>query len=167
MTEKKTTSSTSENVSDEFDSKVDEAKLIKVTTQTDTGEPEKISVKRKPSRRSARKKSRRTSPKTIKTETVPDEIDEFPPFSVLDRELCETIAGMIPFGILASVTKDNRYVATDMEKRMLAKHWDKVINKYVPDMVAEYAPEFSLLATIAGLVIQKSGIFEGIVPDAK
>ena len=70
------------------------------------------------------------------------------------------IAGMIPFSIIAASTGQQQYLLTDTEKQLLAPQWNAVINKYLPEMISEYGPEFALVGTIALLLVQKSGYLE-------
>lgn len=138
---------------------VDFDNLVKVSGESKKPATEQApgSAVKKPARgRNARRKKaapRRSTP------AVDEPVEETPqPFEIFDRELVKIFAGIIPFGIIVSLTKDKRYELTDHEKTYLAKYWDAVLMKYVPSILEEYGEEVTLVSAIAILLIQKSEI---------
>jgi len=85
---------------------------------------------------------------------------EAKPFEYFDKALLKIVAGLIPFGLLVSFTGDSKYELTEQEKAYLARYWDDVLMKYLPDVLAEYGEESVLIGAIGLLVIQKSGFLK-------
>jgi len=61
---------------------------------------------------------------------------------------------------MATVSGKKEYLLTDQEKKELAPMWEELIQKYLPDIIASYGIEFSLVSAIGIIVVQKSEIIE-------
>jgi hypothetical protein len=104
------------------------------------------------------KKVRKPRVSKIQAET------EIPPFSLIDKNTCLLISGLLPFSLLALGLKKPEYELDDIEKESLAPLWDKVIQKYLPQYLNQYACEVSLGIAISLLLIKKSGV---LIPKTK
>ena len=82
------------------------------------------------------------------------------PDHILHENLLKLISAMIPFSIMATVSGKKEYLLTDQEKKELAPMWEELIQKYLPDIIASYGIEFSLVSAIGIIVVQKSEIIE-------
>lgn len=111
-------------------------------------------------RKPSRSKKRRRPARKSAAETGEGEEQTPQPFEILDKELLKIVAGMIPFGLIASFTQQKQYELSEHEKAYLAKYWDAVIMKYLPAILDEYGEEVTLMGAIGVLLIQKSGILE-------
>lgn len=107
-----------------------------------------------------RSKKRRRPVRKSAADTGEGEEQITKPFEILDKELLKIVAGIIPFGLIASFTQQKQYELSDHEKAYLAKYWDAVIMKYLPAFLDEYGEEVTLIGAIGVLLIQKSGILE-------
>lgn len=151
--------STSENVGEGFNNLVEQAKSEK----TDSGQlSEKVSA---PDRKPLRKKKGTRRKKAVSKEPVPEPV--YIPFSIIDKSLMNIIAGMIPFSILATFTKNDKYLLTFQEKETLALQWDAVAHKYIPDIIESYGCEVTLASTIGLFLVAKSGVFDGAEKSLK
>jgi len=160
-------------VTDEFDELVKVAEGITVSEKDLSGsgveslferKKEAFPVKEKKSvstfrtkKKTARKKKKPTAKSRAAGSGVIEE-PEAKPFEYFDKGLLKIVAGLIPFGILASFLGDSKYELTEQEKSYLARYWDDVFMKYLPDVLAEYGEETILLGAIGLLVIQKSDL---------
>jgi len=88
------------------------------------------------------------------------------PFEYFDKQLLKIIAGMIPFAALASLFQNDKFLLTEPEKNYLAKYWDDVFMKYLPEVLAQYGEETVLIGAIGFLVVQKSGFLD-VLPVEK
>lgn len=148
---------------EKFGEIVDTAEMIKADRAKSENEPVSASASDirlgKSTRSTRRKKYKKRTP--TRKPVSGEQADETPkPFEVLDRSLCMMIAGLVPFGIVASFMQDSKWLLTDEEKLVLASQWDLVITKYLPDVIEEYGPEFSLVGIIGLYLVQKSGAFD-------
>jgi hypothetical protein len=104
------------------------------------------------------KKVRKPRVSKIQAET------ESTPFQLIDKNTCLLISGLVPFSLLALGLKKPEYELNDEEKESLAPLWDKIIQKYLPIYLSQYAEEVSLGIAISLLLIKKSGV---LIPKPK
>ncbi|GAH57567.1 unnamed protein product [marine sediment metagenome] len=71
--------------------------------------------------------------------------------------LCVLIAELIPFTILAILSKNEDFELTEKEKEILAPMWDNVLKKYMPGVTYVFSEESVLISNIVCILIQKSG----------
>lgn len=111
------------------------------------------------------KEKSRSQKKTFKenqgTGIQAPEEEGYVPYSILNKNLVKMIAGLVPFAILATYLKDNKYLLTDPEKEFMADQWDIVLSERLPEAMSKYGSEYTLLGSMAVLIISKSGMFDG------
>ena len=78
---------------------------------------------------------------------------EFKPFQIFDKEDLKLAVSIVPFGLIAGLTKDKKWLLTEKEKNHLAPKVDKVITKYMPAFTYKYAEETELAFSIAAKLI--------------
>jgi hypothetical protein len=105
------------------------------------------------------KKRRRAAPKSKELEGEGEDLPP-KPFEFFDRELMKMVAGMIPFAVLAWAMKAPEYLLTEAEKDYMAKYWDAVLMKHLPDVLEKYGEESMLFGAIGVLIIQKSEVLK-------
>lgn len=156
------------NVEEGFSALVSESKLIKVEDEK-IPEPEKPPVVKptlKKRKRTSRRKKTSRKIKEPDTTAAPEE-EGYVPYSILDKKLVKMVAGLIPFALLATYLKDNRYLLTEAEKDFMADQWDVCISEWLPEVMSKYGSEYTLLGSMAVLIITKSGVFDGKEPVDK
>jgi len=77
------------------------------------------------------------------------------PYSVLDKESVDLFVKVIPFGLIALFTKNQKWVLTELEVETLSIAADRVLTKYLPDLFTEYLDEVQLGAVIITIFIKK------------
>ena len=160
----------SDNVTDDFGSILDKANLEKISDgEASEIEPDKPQTKRKKTTAAQRKKQlsaankRYNAKKKAESEKGGEE-PEIKPFEIINKDVMKVFAGVVPFGILAIVLKDNKFRCNDHEKEILAVQWDNLLRSRLPDVFESYGPECALGLTISMFLIEKSGVFKpGVV----
>ncbi len=73
------------------------------------------------------------------------------------NKLCVLIAELIPFTILAILSKNEDFELSEKEKEILAPMWNNVLKKYIPGVNYIFSEESILISNIVFILIQKSG----------
>ena len=150
--------------------KIDSLKLI-AETYTPAQETETPPViKKTPSRKAKRKYSSRPKkkPSPKKPPPVSEPISEIPheKFQIMDKTLCKILATVVPFALIAMLNKSPEWELTEAEKETLAPYWSDLVDKYFPQLEAQYGCEASLGIAVGMIAIQKSKILDPKKPAA-
>jgi len=84
------------------------------------------------------------------------------PFSIYPKEVCKMIAELIPFAIIAILSKDKNFELTNEEKEILAPMWDSILVKRLPLIMGKYAEEGILLSTVFVMLYNKSNLIKSL-----
>jgi len=87
----------------------------------------------------------------------------YTPYQLVDKPTCKMVASLVPFSILAVMFQNDAYELNEKEKEQLAPLWDKIADKYIPDMISEFSEEASLGITISLILIEKSGVIQSLM----
>jgi len=132
-----------------------------ITGKTDVKSPGKKPQKIPTKRRSAPGKK----PPVDKKPPAPEPV--YTPYQFVDKATCKMIASLIPFSILAVLFQNDAYELNEKEKEQLAPLWDKIADKYIPEMISEFSEEASLGVTISLILVEKSGVIQSLIAPEK
>jgi hypothetical protein len=127
-----------------------------------TPPPTEPEEKRPPRPRNPRGRKKRTvgksKEKTGTTDETPNE--EEPVFSdeeikILKEGSLYYIASMIPFGVTALVTDDQRWMLNESQVSRMAIAWDKLMQKYMPALINKAGPELFFVTAIMSVGAEK------------